>query len=352
MSELAAARKEPAQPNQASAPQPDEAAALVQNWEIEVPLLRNRAMLTDLARVVGISTLLMAGLLSLMLWVNDDLEAIGPMLELCLVVGAGLGLLFLLIMGLVFGGHMRFAYRLDGRGIVCAVIDRRARAANRAALLAGSLSGRPGPAGIGLIASASESSRVAFVGSFRASFAPARHTITLRNSWRALMTVYCAPDNYEPVAAAIATALAATGSETRSTRSPLPAALARSALTVLACLPLFGLAAQFELSELAVLLVLCFGLATIWLVRFFGLAVLVGLVFLAAQLLLVALATQASWLEPGRSYAGFELWSDDDWALIALSVVAALLLAGGAIAALRGRLPAVLEQDAADAGVA
>jgi len=70
-------------------------------------------------------------------------------------------------------------FTLDAESIRCDMIDRRARTADRLALVAGVLAGRPGAAGAGAHAMSRESETVALSGGFTAKFNPGSRQIDL-----------------------------------------------------------------------------------------------------------------------------------------------------------------------------
>jgi hypothetical protein len=173
--------------------------------------------------------------------------------------------------------------------------DRRAHATNRAALVLGLLLGRPAAAGSGLLATLDEQQTLRWQGAFRAVAHPARHTIALRNRWRTLLWVYCTPDNFEAVQALLDRHMALNGTAARAAGpSPLRGHLARTALVVLACLPLFLLAPVYGHGLLLPLLLMCFALATVWLLRPLAWVVLCGSCAAGRRMLMGAFEPRAS----------------------------------------------------------
>jgi hypothetical protein len=236
-------------------------------WDISVPLLSDPMIVGGTLRVFLLASVIAASMLTLIFTVQGDYDAIGPIWLAFLAVGAGLALLGLGVMLLVFGNRMDCRFTVDGHGIVFDTIDRRARAGNRLLLVLGLLRGSAQATGAGLIATSQEQRSLRWRGAFRAEFLPGRHQIVLRNRWRRLLVVYATPENYAAVAERIAREIERHGSAGRiPARSPLPRYLGWSALLVLACVPLFAAVDAFDLSLLLPLLQLCFGLATIWLI--------------------------------------------------------------------------------------
>ncbi len=247
-------------------------------WEADLSLLRGSGFLGDLVKVFGISAGLVALLLSLLLATSGEGEQI-PMVIAGSVVLAGVLLLVgLLASGLLFGGHMRFRYRVDGRGVRVTLVDRRARAVNRITAVAGLLAGKPGAAGTGLIAMSQEETALGWDGAFRAVVDERRRTITFRNAWRRLVVVHVRPDFWPAVVERVRAQMAAAGTDARSSgrTSPLPRVLGLSVAAVVASLAYFPLADAFDADLFLLILVLCFAVAMIWLVSLFAWVVFGG----------------------------------------------------------------------------
>ena len=222
----------------------------------------------------GTSAGLVALLLSLLLATSGEVEQI-PMVIAGSVVLAGV---LLLASGLLFGGHMRFRYWVDGRGVRVTLVDRRARAVNRITAVAGLLAGKPGAAGTGLIAMSQEETALGWDRAFRAVVDERRRTITFRNAWRRLVVVHVTPDLWPAVVERVRAQMAAAGPDARSSgrTSPLPRVLGLSVAAVVASLACFPLADAFDADLFLLILVLCFAVAMIWLVSLFAWVVFGG----------------------------------------------------------------------------
>ena len=320
-------------------------------WEIDVPLLR-AGMVGELARVFGLTAILMAALLSVLFVATGEPGAIPAAAAMCVVVAAMLFGVGVLAMAVVFRGRMRFRYAITERGVRLETVDPTVRAVNRATIVVGVLAGRPGAVGTGLIARSQEAAEVEWSGAFRASFDEGRRTITFRNAWRRLLVVYATPEAWPAAAARVRAELAAHGTESRAAgrRSPLPRTLAVTALAVVAALATFPLADAFDVSELLLTVVLCFAIATTWLISLFGWVVIGGSILVVAQVVASVLEVRPSFLRPGTAYRHLDVLSGDDMAVLVIGMVGLALLVALAVAALRGRLPSMLERDASDAG--
>lgn len=322
----------------------------VLRWDIDIPLLTNVHMLRAMLTVTLGSAALVGALVSLMLAVQGDWSAIPPLLGLFAAAGLGFALLALLVMGLVFGNRLRARFSVDDQGVGFQTRDRVAKASNRAALVLGLVLGRPGAAGSGLLAMTQEQQTLRWTGGFRAEFDAAHHSIGLRNRWRTLLRVYCTPDNHAAVCALIREQMARHQTAERAAgRSPVGGYLGRTALAVLACVPMFLLAPVYGHGLLLPLLLMCFAIASVWFVRHLAWVVLGCGAALVVSMLMAGLALRESSFSRGTHFRRYEVLSGDDWALTALALLGLAYLAWHAVQTLRARTVPALEADLQDA---
>lgn len=319
-------------------------------WETDLPLF-SRRMMAQWAYAMLATAAVVALILGTVFMAQGDWDAIPPMLMMALAVTAGLWLLGMLIMALLFRGKFRVRYTLDDRELRYQVVERKARIANRLTILAGILARSPQALGAGLIAKSQETMAVRWTGAFRAVYDPDRHHITLRNAWRGLMWVQCTPENYAEVADAIERNMTRRQTASRiAARSPLPVYLGRSVGVMLACLPLFALAEEYDTGLFLPIFIFCFGLATVWLINLFGWVVLGGLL---VQWLLVAadlLRERESYFHKGETYHGYEVLIAADYGVLLLAGAGSAILAWLAVRAVRGRWLAALLDGYKDMG--
>lgn len=318
-------------------------------WEIDVPLLSNRIMVGGVARGFGLAALLMGSLLTFLLAVQGEFDAIGPIWLLTLAVCGGLLVVAVLVMLLVFRNRMRFRFTVDDDSVLAEQIDTTARAANRLAVVVGALSGSMGGTGSGLIAASQEVQRVDFRGAFRMQALPRSRVIVFRNGWRRLLYVYCTSENYAEVTERVSSAMRGHGTASRvSGRSPLPRYLGYSVLVVLASLPAFLTVEAFDVSLLIPLLMMSFALAMVWLLGVFGWVVIGSAVVQIGAVAADALSLHESYFEPGTSYSRWTVYSGDDWALLSLTALGLGVLCWLSVRAITGRLRSALASDEAD----
>ena len=321
-------------------------------WEIAVPLLGNRAVMGDWVKLCVATGIVTGGLLTLLFAVQGEWDAVLSVLVAIGALALGLFVFGVVIMAVFFGGHMHFKFTLDDAQVGCDMIDRRAKTANRLALVAGILAGKPGAAGSGALAMSRESEAVAFSGAFTARFNPNSRQIDLRNGWRRLMVVYTTPENYAAVAARIEARMRTAGTTTRvATKNPLPKRLGLSALVVIATLPVFALVDEYDVDLFAVLLLLCFAMATLWLIRVLGVVVIGCAAVIIGMVAVSALEVRDSMFD-GSTYRHFEVFNENDFLLLLVAGIGLAVLVGMSVAALRGKLPSMLEEDAESAGQA
>ena len=315
------------------------------SWETSLPLFSAR-MLRQWTAVLLITGLVMMVLLGTAFVVTGERDALVPMALMVAAVDGGIWLLGLVIMAVVFRGSWRVRYTVSDRGIRCETVDRVARTANRVAVAAGVLAGSPQAVGAGLIGASRETEEARWSGAFRVSADERGHCLTLRNSWRTVMWVQCTPGNFAAVSKAVAEQMAAHRTETRASgRSPIPRALARTGLVIVAVLPLLAAADEFGTGLLVPIITLCFGLASVWLVNLFGWVVLGSLAVQAALTLARQLEQRPSYFRHGETYRAYEVLNGSDLSLLLLAALGATVLAWLVIRGLRGRWLAVLIDD-------
>lgn len=321
---------------------PEQPTPLV--WESDLPLF-SRQMLVQWTLGISLSALVMFVIVGVVFAASGDWENLLPLAGLALAVGGGLWLLGWLIMVVVFRGRMRMRYTLSDKALRCETIDRRARAGNRLAVVVGLMARSPQTVGAGLIAQSQETMEVRWSGAFRAKYDPRRLTIALRNTWRTLMLVQCNADNYAEVTAAIAHHMERRRTESRvAKKSPVPAYLLRTVLVIVGTLPLFPLADAYHISLFLPILILCFGLATVWMINLFGWVVMAALVVQALLVLADMFTERKSVFFGNETYYGFEVLNSDDYALLVLAGMGAALLVWLCLNAVRGRwLSALLD---------
>jgi hypothetical protein len=311
-------------------------------WETDLPLF-SRRMMGQWALAMALTALVMVVILGTVFAAQGEWDAFPPMLAMTGLVTAGLWLLGLAIMAVLFRGRIRVRYTLSDRGLRYETIDRAAKAANRAAIVVGALARHPQALGAGLIATSQETMAVRWTGAFKAKYDPARHHITLSNRWRPLLWVQCTPENYAAVAAAVEAQMARRRTAERvAPGSPLPRYLGRTVLVVLGSLPLFGLAEEYDTGLFLPIFILCFGLATVWMINLFGWVVLGGLLAQAGLVAADMLRLRESQLFRGETYRGYEVLGVEDYQLLLVAGVGAGILVWLSLAAIRGRWLAAL----------
>ncbi len=308
-------------------------------------LLTNPFMLRQLVTLLAVSGLIMFGLLSLLFATQGEWESIPTALGMTLIGVGIVALLLLLVIVLFFGNRFRARFAVDEEGVLYEAVDRRARAGSRLGALLGTLGGSPVTAGAGLMGMARERESVSWRSIASASYHPRWHGITLHNRWRTVAFLACTPGNYAQVAAYLRQQLADRGAGRTDHRSPLPRLIGRSLLVVLAALPVFSLPYPFELDPLVPLIMLCFGLATVWLVHLFGWVVIACTLWLAAEIILIALGERQSIFPWRGTYRTYEMLDAGDWLALALAAAGLAYLAIFSWRAARGRIRSALSEE-------
>jgi len=168
-------------------------------WEIAFPLLTNRFFLYDMVKLFFWTFLIFNGIMMTIFLIQREFDALVPMLELSVVIVLGLALLTVPITAIIFRNRFptRFAVRPDGAFYKS--LSGRASTLNRAAIVVGILAGKPGAAGAGLLAASQETGGIAWQDVRKVHEYPAQCVISLMNSWRVVLRLYCSPEDYPRV---------------------------------------------------------------------------------------------------------------------------------------------------------
>jgi beta-barrel assembly-enhancing protease len=180
-------------------------------WEIDMPLLTSRFILYDFGKVFLWTALFMIVLLSIAFALAGEFSAedflmITAMTGLAVFI---LALLVVFVMAVFFNNRYRASFVISEQGVGYESRSRRGKWANRAAIAAGALSGRPGVAGAGLLAASQESMAIGWSEIQRVNEHAADRVFSLRNSWRVVLRLHCTPENYASVRALLAARLPA-----------------------------------------------------------------------------------------------------------------------------------------------
>lgn len=189
-------------------------------WSMSVPLLTNRFMFLDFLRWMGLTCLAMGLIACLIGLFAGDAGVFLGVLGLFGAICAGMIVLFVLVMLLFFGNRLEMAFRLDPDAAHALVASRRGRAANRAAVILGTLAGKPGVVGAGLLAQAQEHTRVDYARVRRARFSPSQRVISLGDRWWRTVRLYCTPKAYPKAERLVREGLARHARRARITDDP------------------------------------------------------------------------------------------------------------------------------------
>ena len=316
-------------------------------WEVDIPLISNPNILGAWVKAMGATYLLSMLVLGTVFLGTGEWRQLPLLAGMFLLVVAGLTLVGLLIMLLVLGNRFRAQFEIDKQGVRYTALDRRARSLARLAVLAGALGGSAQTAGAGLLAVSQEEVALGWKGIFSTRCQPRRCTIVLRNQWRTLMFLYCTPQNYADVKAWVdREVLPHSAAQPKSPSvSPLPGALLSTALVVLACLPQFGLNEVTDLNIFPPILLLAFGLATVWLIPLFAWVILGVVGFIIVHLMLALTEFREYTLVSTYSYRQYETLDNAEWVVVAAALIGLVHLVWMSVRALRGHLVPVLIRD-------
>ena len=173
------------------------------SWMISVPMISNRFMLYDLAKLLFWTALIIAILMFVMMAAVGDSHDFWQnylnILRMFAYVLAGFAVMFLAIMLVFFGNRYRTGFTTDRNGVGWSNMMSRTKWTNRAAIVAGILAAKPGVAGAGLLAQSQEEGIVEWEEIRKLKLYPSLCAISVMNSWRVVIRLYCTPENYRAI---------------------------------------------------------------------------------------------------------------------------------------------------------
>ncbi|MCW5852642.1 MAG: hypothetical protein KIT87_21400 [Anaerolineae bacterium] len=167
-------------------------------WDYAIPVATNRFILRDMVVVFGLSMVILQAILALMGLILDG-EALWLPLSFWALIAGILVVLFGLA-SLVLLNRVQAHFSLDTERAEVRM-GRRERRLNRLATGLGFLAGKPGLAGAGLLAEAQETQAIEWKDVYTVKVHPKQRVISLHNSWRTVMRLYCSPEVFDEAVA-------------------------------------------------------------------------------------------------------------------------------------------------------
>lgn len=312
-------------------------------WEVDVPLVTNPVVLRQIAFVFLLVPFIACGLLAPPMWSTGSLDGFPALAAMIFGISAALGVIGLLAAWLVLGNRIRMRFHVAINGVVTEITDTRARRIGWLTLVLGILSGKPGAAGSGML-TLSNARQSANWGAIRvARFHPSREVVELSNGWRTIIVLFCTAENYDSVARMVKEHMPEPRARNKS--SPLPRALLWTAATIVATVPAFAIESPFAVELLPVMMLMCFALASVWLIPPLAWVVLACAAWIAANMAVSGLEMRESMFPGEPPYRAYEVASGDDWLMLILCLAGLAFMIWMSIRILRGSLVPVLMGD-------
>lgn len=319
-------------------------------WDVKIPLITNPMIMLDTVKVFGIAFLIIALLFFIIFGMQGEMETLLPMLGMFAIIFGGLMILSMLIMVIVFGNKFHCRFTISPEGILFENVDKRSKFLNRAAIGTGFLAGSASTMGAGLTAQASEAIGIEWQNIARADFNPKRRTISIANTWRKVMIVYCSSDNWQEVSSTVKEYLENTRrpeAQSAKRRSPLPKLFLLTIAVIIATLPLFGMPYPFEIDLFVPIFLLCFAAASIWLIRFLSVATLLGCGYVIYHIFSIGLTRHEWVISSGLTNTQFEMLDQGEWIGIIITFICIGFLITLSFLQLLGKVRPALEGDLA-----
>lgn len=189
-------------------------------WERKMPLLTNRFFLRDSMLAMAVASIAMQVLfLVISIIVGEGLFFL-PLGFILVPIGI-LSLLYVISILVVLQNNFGLRYTVDANG-VSYESGSREKKINRVVFWLSLLSGKSGAIGSSLLARSQESGSFSWRDIYCVTLHPRARVITLNNSWRTVLRLYCTPENFEKVAERVQ-AYAAEGASWRASNHVKPA---------------------------------------------------------------------------------------------------------------------------------
>lgn len=177
-------------------------------WTARIPLINNRFMLWDFAKVIVISTASLWLLVLLVSLVTDPSDPVLLPWQLPVLCAGILAVLFV-IACLLMGNGYSARFLIDGEGVHWDSGPKEKKV-NRAVAVVGALAGSPQAAGAGLLAASEETGSIPWSTIRRVNVHPRQRVISIRNSWRVVVRLYVPVESWESAVARVQAGVAAT----------------------------------------------------------------------------------------------------------------------------------------------
>jgi hypothetical protein len=315
------------------------------SWDISIPLINNPFIFRASIQLCLITWMVAMFLFGFLFIATGEFDVLLPMLTIMTMIIAGLWASMLLVMIIFFGNHMPMHFIINKSGVTCDITSKRSKAANRLLIVLGILARKPGAVGTGAIALSQESQMFEWERVYTVKYDEKRKVITLRNRWRSLIMIFCLPENYSDAAETVKEKIRPRPENQGLNKNPLYSLFIRTALSTLSCVPLFRLDYPFNVDPFIPIFILCFSMATIWLIPLFGYVVIGATLYLAIVIIFQGFQVHSSQYDFLGNYRGFELINGDEWIFMALILLAIIYLIWSSWRAVKGKDESALFMD-------
>ena len=307
------------------------------SWDVSVALINNPYIFRMSIQLCLITWIVIMCLFVFIFVATGEYDAVVPILTLMTALCAGLWVVMLLVMLVFFGNRMPMRFTIRRGGITCDITSKRSKWANRLLIIMGILARKPGAVGTGILAVTQESQTFEWNRVYAVTYNERRCVITLRNRWRSLLMIFCLPENYREVLETVTNHIPRRPKKGTLQKHPVARLLLRTFLTALACLAIFQPEYPFEVDLFVAIFILCFAMATIWLIPLFGYVVIAAVIYVTIVIIFQGIQIHTSQYSFLGSYRGFELIHGEEWIGVALLGAALVYLVWSSWRAIKGK---------------
>lgn len=167
-------------------------------WEIYVPIFRNRYIMRGLGFAIGIPFGVVIAVIIIM--ARGDIASTDARYALGLI--AALFILTFVLIIIIYGGKYAPGFIVDDTGVVNYTQEKqakRSRVINGLLIALGAMSGSPSAMGAGIIAQSKQVMRLTWKNIRKVNYNPKGYTILIRGGFTEKIAVFCTPENYAEV---------------------------------------------------------------------------------------------------------------------------------------------------------
>lgn len=305
------------------------------HWEIKINPATNLRILQQFIKASILTGIVMALLLGFIFLASGETDmlwfpVLSGILSCCFLFIASWTVLLI-----IYRNKLTYLYTITNTGIAIETRSNPSKILSRLAIIIGILKGSPTAIGAGLLSTSREKTILRWKEVNRIHLSNLTRSIKLSSGLRDLEIIFCTKNNFSEISEFVTQRVR---QNSKSNAKILFISIVQTCAVLLALTPLFGIDDIVEVHLLIKILLLCFALATIWLIPLMGAVVIALGIYAASAIVCNLLVMRESTLFVGETYRYIELLEPHEWIYLGITMMglgylllAALLYLGGKI---------------------